>query len=398
MRGLGYSPDAARSVLNAIVPATLTFIVLILSTLLLTIQLASSQMSPRLIGSLLSRRPVKACLFVFVFSYVYCAAALGRIEDRVPQLTIATAIGLTLVSVAAVLFLIDYLARELRPVQMLSWTAKVGRKVIEQVYPDFASDSAPHLRSADSPALPVPSETIVHTGRSGVLLAMDVDGLIQVAKESGGAIEIIPEVGDFVARGNPLFRIHPGANAIRPVRLIPSLAFGEERTPEQDPAFAFRILVDVASKALSPAINDPTTAVIAIDQIHHLLRQVGVRRLDTGEVRDEGGNLRVLYRTPNWDDFVLLAVTEIRQYGAQSMQVARRLRAMLENLTAIVPEKRREVLREQLRLLHSGVERSFNDPEDRASARISDLQGVGGSANGSSPKTNRDEAGPLTSV
>jgi len=163
------------------------------------------------------------------------------------------------------------------------------------------------------------------------------------------------------------------------------MAFGEERTPEQDPAFAFRILVDVACKALSPAINDPTTAVFAIDQIHHLLRQVGVRRLGTGEVRDGEGNLRVFYRSPDWDDFILLAVTEIRQYGIQSMQVVRRLRAMLENLNVIVPPERREVLREQLRLLYNGVERSFNDPQDRASARCSDLQGVGGSGNGTLP-------------
>jgi uncharacterized membrane protein len=104
----------------------------------------------------------------------------------------------------------------------------------------------------------------------------------------------------------------------------------------------------------------------------------------------------VLYRTPDWEDFVLLAVTEVRQYGALSMQVARRLRAMLENLTLIVPPERREVLREQLRLLHSGVERSFNDPEDRASARISDLQGVGGSGNGTSPSENRADPGPST--
>ena len=112
-RVLGYTPDAARSLLNAITPATLTFIVLILSTLLLTIQLASSQLSPRLIGGLLSRRPVRVCLAIFVFSYVYCAAVLGRVDDRVPQLSIAVAIGATLISVAAALYLIDYMAKEL---------------------------------------------------------------------------------------------------------------------------------------------------------------------------------------------------------------------------------------------------------------------------------------------
>ena len=105
---------------------------------------------------------------------------------------------------------------------------------------------------------------------------------------------------------------------------------------EQDPAFAFRIIVDIASKGLSPAINDPTTAVLAIDQIHHLLRSVGGRHLDEGLAHDRSGSLRLVYRTPDWEDFVYLAVTEIRQFGGTSIQVARRLRAMLENLTDIL--------------------------------------------------------------
>ena len=105
------------------------------------------------------------------------------------------------------------------------------------------------------------------------------------------------------------------------------VAVGTERTLEQDPRFAFRILVDIANKALSPAINDPTTAGAAIDQIHHLLRTVAGRHLDDGRVRDSTGRLRLLYRTPDWEDFVHLAVTEIRHFGGVSIQVARRLRA-----------------------------------------------------------------------
>jgi uncharacterized membrane protein len=226
-------------------------------------------------------------------------------------------------------------------------------------------------------------------------MAMDVKGLVAIAEKTGCAIEIVPQVGDFVARDDPLFRVHPaGAAALHRAALHASLAFGEERTAEQDPTFVFRILVDVASKALSPAINDPTTAVLAIDQIHHLLRQVGMRRLDTGEVRDAGGTLRLLYRTPDWEDFVLLALTEIRQYGNQSIQVTRRLRAMLENLIAVLPAERAEFLREQSRLLQSAIERHFEEPEDRACARVCDLQGVGGSGNGEQQISAGTASGP----
>jgi uncharacterized membrane protein len=136
--------------------------------------------------------------------------------------------------------------------------------------------------------------------------------------------------------------------------------------------------VDIASKALSPAINDPTTAVLAIDQIHHLLRNVGTRRLDDGQVRDVAGRLRLVYRTPGWEDFVHLAITEIRLCGGESIQVVRRLQAMLENLIQTLPEERASLLRQELSLLHRSAERFFPEPEDRALAAISDLQGVGG--------------------
>ncbi len=180
-----------------------------------------------------------------------------------------------------------------------------------------------------------------------------------------------------MAPGDPLFRVYGGAGV--PLNsLCQSIALGAERTMEQDPAFALRVVVDIASKGLSPAINDPTTAVLAIDQIHHLLRHIGGRRLDNEQVRDATGRLRLFYRTPDWEDFVRLAVTEIRQFGATSIQIARRLRAMLENLIQTLPEERSALLRQELKLLHRSAERHFTDPEDLALAGISDSQGVGG--------------------
>src|SRR5205807_1412444 len=160
--------------------------------------------------------------------------------------------------------------------------------------------------------------------------------------------------------------------------LCQSVAIGQERTLEQDPTYAFRLMVDIASKALSPAINDPTTAVLALDQIHRLLRKVGNRRLDNGQVRDSAGRLRLVYRTPDWEDYVCLAVTEIRHFGGASIQIARRLRAMLDNLIQTLAAERVGLLRQELDLLHRSAERFFADPEDRALADVSDFQGVGG--------------------
>jgi uncharacterized membrane protein len=250
--------------------------------------------------------------------------------------------------------------------------------VIENVYPRLHSEPS---EAAAPDAVRILGEKPTVTVRSvsdGAVLAFDVRGLLSLAQRENCVIEMVPQVGDHVAAGDPLFRVFQGGEKLRADALCQSVAVGQERTLEQDPTLAFRIMVDIASKALSPAINDPTTAVLALDQIHSLLHTVGNRHLDNGQVRDTGGRLRLVYRTPDWEDFVRLAVTEIRHFGAESIQIARRLRAMLENLLQILPEPRAALLRREVALLHRSAERFFSEPEDRAMAEISDFQGVGG--------------------
>jgi uncharacterized membrane protein len=156
------------------------------------------------------------------------------------------------------------------------------------------------------------------------------------------------------------------------------VAFGPERTIEQDSTFAVRVIVDIAIKALSPAINDPTTAVLAIDQLHRLLRLVGARHLHDDLVRDSEGVPRLMFRTPNWEDFVTLTFREIRLYGAGNFQVARRLRAMINNLQETLPTSRQPALRGELDLLNRALEGLYPFTEDLALARQPDLQGLGG--------------------
>jgi uncharacterized membrane protein len=191
-------------------------------------------------------------------------------------------------------------------------------------------------------------------------------------------IELVPQVGDSITAGDPLFRVF-GGRPISPSKLRGCVAVGIERTLDQDPRFAFRMLVDIANKALSPAINDPTTAVLVLDQIDNLLFWLGSRRFDEGLGRDGDGKLRVVYGTPDWPDYVTLAVSEIRQYGEGSLQVSRRLRALLERLITVLPAARWAPLQQELALLKSAVARKFPDEEDRRRAGIGDYQGVGGS-------------------
>jgi uncharacterized membrane protein len=130
---------------------------------------------------------------------------------------------------------------------------------------------------------------------------------------------------------------------------------------------------------LSPAINDPTTAVLAIDQLHRLLRLVGLRQLRGEEICDAAGELRLIFRTPNWEDFAHLTCTEIRHCGAGSIQIMRRMRSLLENLMQTLPPHRHAELSRQLELLDRTVEGNYFFPEDRALALVPDSQGLGGS-------------------
>lgn len=383
------APGTAQAVLGTMASSMFTFIVFVSSALLVVVQLASSQLTPRIIGIVFRDPVTKFSLVVFVFTFTFALAALVRVTDSVPLLTTYLAAYFCVASLGVFLFLIDHVGKALRPSGALRMVAWLGREVVEHVYPRRIPDEKEPHHSAEGLA-GQPTCTITNPN-DGVVLAFDVEGLVALAQRANCVIELVPQVGDFVAVGDPLFRIFGQGESLAAKALCQSVAVGQERTMEQDPAFAFRIMVDIASKGLSPAINDPTTAVLALDQIHYLLREVGRRNLEDERVRDSQGRVRLVYRTPDWEDFVRLAVTEIRQFGGTSIQIARRMRAMLENLIQSLPEQRAPLLRKELELLHRSAERFFTEPEDRALAEVSDSQGVGGKAGRSEMKSHFEE-------
>ena len=377
---LGYGIEGARGIAGAIAASTFSLTVLIFSIILVAVQLSSSQLSPRAIASsVLKDRQAQFSLGLFVFTYVLSVMVLGRIETRVPELPLLVAMVFSVLSIAAFLYLIDYVAKALRPVSVCGRIARAGFQVIDAIYPNPVAESGapPGLDADIQGRKPERTVRLAADADSGVLLAFDIEGLTAAARRVEGLIVLVPQVGDFVAIGEPMFHLFGGATSLKDRDLLRSAAFGPERTMTQDPAFALRILVDIANKALSPGINDPTTAVQALDYTHWLLRQVGARRLANGRVRDESGQLRLFFRTPDWEDFVGMAVSETRLYGAGSLQVARRLRSMLQDLIETLPEHRHPPLLEQLDLLRRSVERTFADPEDWACAGEGDRQGQG---------------------
>jgi uncharacterized membrane protein len=182
----------------------------------------------------------------------------------------------------------------------------------------------------------------------------------------------------------PLLRVRGARQPLDEATLKSAIHVGDERTFDQDPKYALRLVVDIAIKALSPAINDPTTAVQALDQIEDLLLRLGRRRLEIGAFTDRAGTLRLLAPLPSWDDFLLLALDEIRAYGADSVQVMRRMKALIKNLTEVLPADRHPSLRHWEARLKGSIARSFEDAEEKRDASVADRQGLGMGQEGSS--------------
>ena len=388
--GFVYSRGGAIAIADYVITSATAFIVFTFGSMIVAIQVASGHSSPRIIATMLLRdKGIRLSVGVFTYALLLAVAVKARI-DTIPQFLISITGMLALISVAVFLFLIDHAAKLLRPVTIVTRIAQDGLAVIDDVYPDpiAATPSAARVRED----LSQPERTIVHRGKSAVVIAVNLKALAAEARRADTVIELVPHVGDFVATGDPLFRQHGGAVAIDDRILQGYVAFGRERTLEQDSTFAFRVIVDIAIKALSTSINDPTTAVIAIDTLQPLLRRVGMRDLRMDSVRDRDGRRRVLFRTPDWNDFVELAFSEIRHFGARDLQVARRLRAMIDSLMQVLPESRLPALRREWQLLDRAVKRSFPFPEDLALARTPDPQGIGGACehDAQSPRFRRE--------
>jgi uncharacterized membrane protein len=387
-RFVDLSQHGAEALYASVTTLTLSFVVFTFSSLLVAIQIAGGQLSPRIIATTLLRDTVvRYSVALFVFTLIFAITAQNHLEDGANQLVASVTGILGLASVAVFLFLIDYVARLLRPVTIVSLVSEQCLEVIRTVYPHSAGDEGD---PSDAPAdLPVgPRRVVTHTGQSLIILAVNLEALVRLARRSQGVVEFAPLVGDFLAQGERLFVLHGRATEIEDRALREAVAFGSERTMEQDPLFGFRILVDIALKALSPAINDPTTAVLALDRIHELLRALGRRRLRRDVIPDGLGRTRVIFHTPNWEDFVHLACQEIRANGAGNVQVARRLRAMLDDLVASLPGHRHAVLEAERGRLDEALTRLYTVSGDLALARVSDTQGLGAPR----PETKRGES------
>ena len=260
---------------------------------------------------------------------------------------------------------------------MADLVGQQARRVITSVMGAADDETAPAEITAGDPLLEVTSR------RYGSIQAIDVRGLVTWASRHGCLLAVHAAVGDFLTTGRPIIAVFgggtvPDATSRRLQRMI---VLGVERSVEQDAAFSIRIMADIAAKALSAAINDPATAVQVLDHLENVLRLIGSTPLH-GRLtfRDREGTPRLVMPGPTWDDYLTLAITEIREYGSASVQVMRRLRALLEDLRQSVRPDYRPAVDGEIARLDATVAAGFAGSVDQDRATARDRQGIGGPA------------------
>jgi uncharacterized membrane protein len=371
------SVGAATGIYSAIASGMIALTGIVFSLAFVMVQFSATAYSPRLV-LWIARDPVMShALGIFTATFLYALTALAWVDrnnsGQVPLSSLWIVVALLLASIAMFISLIHRIGM-LQVNRMLIFTGDQGREIIADLYPPIEIPAA--LSSDQTERIPR-TQTILHHGKPRIVQAVNLPVLLHLASRTDSMIEVVAAVGDSVLDSTPILRVLGGDQPLPTNDLLNAIEFGDERTFEQDPKYAIRLLVDIAIKALSPAINDPTTAVQALDQIEDLLLRLGTRRLEMGAFRDDQGKLRVIIAFPSWEDFLCLAFDEIRSYGANSVQVMRRMKALLSEMISVLPKERQTAVRFWQARLQSTIDRTFDDAQDKLDASTEDRQGLG---------------------
>jgi uncharacterized membrane protein len=374
-----YSSSTASTILSAIVGAVAALTGFVVTVTVLVVQMASGTFSARSMR-LWYRDPVlKGSLALLIGTLAYAFALLRRIEsDFVPDLGVTLAGMLLIVGLVIFVVFLNRFVHLLRPVAVASLVAKALRKGLAD---DLASTrDLGNLFAGPPEGTDEPASLTVRATRPGAVQAVDLRGVATWAGRHECLVVMRHSVGEFVETGDRLFEVYGNTGQVDTAEqaLRGLVALGLERTIEQDPAFALRVMVDVASKALSPAINDPTTAAQVLDYLGDSLRVIGQADLSPPSWQAGAERVGVVVPARRWEDFLALGVTEIREFGSTSVQVMRRMRALLEKLQQEVRPENREAVKAELARLDATVTSAYEGSIDRDRAGIADSQGLGG--------------------
>jgi uncharacterized membrane protein len=381
---LPFAASAAQAIFGALAGGMITFTGIVFSAVFVAAQIQTSSYSPRLAARLRRDPVVIAGLALPTATAIYslfALAALGRQtstagDDYVPAGTVLVGLVLALITLGVFVALVQRAFESTQIGGILRALMRRGHAVIEDVHPH----DSPSTDAAVRPLLAGEATEIAHDGPPAVIAAVDRAALLRLAGHTGGFVAVVPVVGDYLAPGRVVLRVMGARAAPDPALARRVFVLARQRTIDQDPAFALRMLVDIAIRALSPAVNDPTTAVQSLDRIETLLVDLAPRHPGPSLLVDDGGIPRALVPAPRWAAYMELGLMEIRRYGAGSPQVVRRLHALYDRLDEVADAGERPRIDLERRLLAEAVATEFPDAWERAIVEQPDRLGLGGAS------------------
>jgi uncharacterized membrane protein len=367
--------DDARSLLIVVSSTMITVTGLVFALTIVALQIASGQYSPRLLRNFMRDRGTQLVLSIFVGAFAYSTAGLYTVgvqgsgqEAFVPRLAVSGSLALALASVGVLIYFIHHLARSIQIDTIMSQVEREASAVIDEVYPHQPGYREAEERCPEPPLVAVG----LPSARSGYIQAVDPDPLVRTAVRHGVVVVVARQVGDHVVAGTPIAwawgrtagQPPPGAGTLREA-VDEAVQVGFERTMVQDVGFGIRRLVDIANKALSPAVNDPYTGVQAVHHLSVLLCSLARLRLGDWIVRDDQGELRVAVPRPKFPDYLRLGTAQIRRFGAAEPAVTRALIVLLRDVgTSSATEDRRHACVRHIRLVLDDARRATAQPAD----------------------------------
>jgi uncharacterized membrane protein len=344
----GGGASAARSILGTIGGSMVGVVGVLFSVTVVALTLAAQQYTPRVLREFTSDRSNQIVFGMFIGTFVYCLMVMRSVRgdgygDFVPSFAVTGAMILAIVSLGSLIYFIHHVTVSIQVSYLIAQLARETHDSIDRLFPEPVGRDADEVVDANSSSLePCPGrQMLVRSPRSGYIQTLDHDALLKYAAERGVVVRLEQRIGEFVSQGMPLAVVWPvdgaGGNA-GCEDLADCFAIGSVRTMHQDAEYGVRQILDIAVRALSPSMNDPTTAVTAIDYLGSILHHIGNRDIPSPFRKDNRGRLCVIARGANFETMANLAFNEIRQYAEGSvsviirvLQVAAKLASTIQN-------------------------------------------------------------------
>ena len=369
----GAGAAGARSLLTAVASSMITVAGVVFSITLVALSLTSSQYTSRVIRIFMRDRVNQVVLGVFVGIFAYCLVALRTIrggdeQTFVPALAVSVGLILAFVGIAFLIYFIHHISTSIQASSIIAGAAQETIEAVDHLFTEVLAAEEDENEDSDRWAsLAHQSWVAIPAWKSGYLESFDADALLRVARKYGTILRMECGIGEFIVEGGPLVSVaNPDILDDEMTAKVNALyVISRQRTVEYDVAFGIRQIVDIAMKALSPGINDTTTAVMCVDYLTAILVRLANRRIVTTHRLDHG-TLRVIAKGPSFESFFAEAFDQIRQNARGNVAImSRQLGALLTIARQTTNPSRRRIVHEKVQWIAELAERTIESPYDR---------------------------------